>query len=789
MPSDDTSPVSESGLLQPGEVFAERYEVLQLLGNGGTSTVYKVWDRLPREIIALKLIDPAAAGNPTMLEYFKREISLARRLSHPNVVRIHDLGEHQGQLYISMEYIEGRTLAALLAQRQRLSVGQFLVIFDQLCDGLAYVHSRGVMHRDIKPQNIMADKDGTLKLMDFGLARSSTSSPTRGIAVGTPAYMSPEQIMGKPLTDAADIYSCGAMFFEMLTGQRPLAAMNWADRCTAKPPHFPPDLQGISHELAESIRKCMEPDPSQRFQSVAELVLATKRASQPKLRTSFGDLLTEEPGDLDKLRPLFLKLISALAGVQQSGLTHAQLSPRSIKITEAGDVHIDMAVTAGAGGTVVIREPQYAPPDVSTGVVSDIYSLGIIFYEILLGWKSFRIEFELVLKQGSELAWLEWHGNPETTARPLSEVVPGFPPDVSEVIAMMIAKRPQQRFQSYSAVGTALRRTTEPATKAAPAQPIAAQPVEKTKKQLKQEAALIKQQLAEQAKTTPDGEGERRPVPKVLLIGGVAAVLAVGLVSMFAFKRTPAAKPVPAAKTTALPGTEAKAVAPTPTQFGELPKSIQTSTGTMMLVPDGEFVSGTQGKTAKLASYYMDKTEVTNAAYRMFCDATKRPYPKNPTWDRQYFDKPDYPVLNVSWNDAREFAAWAGKRLPSEDEWEKAARGTEGRTYPWGNWSQSTAANLKGSEDGHVNAAPVGSFPYDESPFGVLDMEGNAEEWVAGDFGDGKKVVRGGGFTATVEHASVTSRRGESPDLAPAVFSNIGFRCAATPDTAMQIKK
>jgi formylglycine-generating enzyme required for sulfatase activity len=209
----------------------------------------------------------------------------------------------------------------------------------------------------------------------------------------------------------------------------------------------------------------------------------------------------------------------------------------------------------------------------------------------------------------------------------------------------------------------------------------------------------------------------------------------------------------------------------------------------MMLVPDGEFVSGTQGKTVKLASYYMDKTEVTNAAYRMFCDATKRPYPKNPTWDRQYFDKPDYPVLNVSWNDAREFAAWAGKRLPSEDEWEKAARGTEGRTYPWGNWSQSTAANLKGSEDGHVNAAPVGSFPYDESPFGVLDTEGNAEEWVAGDFGDGKKVVRGGGFTATVEQASVTSRRGESPDLAPGVFSNIGFRCAASPDTAMQIKK
>ena len=590
-----------------------------------------------------------------MLEYFKREISLARRLSHPNVVRIHDLGEHQGQLYISMEYIEGRTLAALLSQRQRLSVGQFLVIFDQLCDGLAYVHSRGVMHRDIKPQNIMADKDGTLKLMDFGLARSSTSSPTRGIAVGTPAYMSPEQIMGKPLTDAADIYSCGAMFFEMLTGQRPLAAMNWADRCTAKPPHFPPDLQGISHELAESIRKCMEPDPSQRFQSVAELVLATKRASQPKQRTTFGDLLSEGPAELDKVMPLFLKVISALSGVQQSGLTHAQLAPRSIKISEAGDVQVDMAVTAGAGGTVVIREPQYAPPDVSTGVVSDIYSLGFIFYEILLGWKAFRIEFEMVLKLGSDLAWMEWHGNPETTARLLNEVMPDFSPEVSEAIAMMMAKRPQQRFQSFSAVGTALRRAMEPGVKTAPKPETLPepQPVEKTTKQLKQEAAV---QMQPQSRTSLRRRSGFAAGPKILVIGAVAAVIIVSLVSMFAFKRSPAAKPVPV-EAAALPDAAPKNAPPAAAIYGDLPKSIQTPTGIMMLVPEGEFLRGTPGKTVKLPAYYIDKTEVTNAAYRMFCDATKRPYPKNPTWDRRSFEKADYPVLNISWNDAREFAA------------------------------------------------------------------------------------------------------------------------------------
>ena len=254
MPQDDQSPATSTGPLQTGDVFADRYEVVAQLGTGGTSAVYKVWDRLPKEMIALKIIDAAAAENPKMLDYFKRELSVARKLAHRNVVRIHDLGEHRGQLYISMEYIEGRTLAALLTQRKRLNATQFLVIFDQLCDGLAYVHSRGVIHRDIKPQNIMADKDGTLKLMDFGLARSVSSRPTMGIAVGTPAYMSPEQIMGQPLTNASDLYSCGAMFFEMLTGTRPLAAMSWADRCTAKPPAFPPDVPGIPAEVIYAIR-------------------------------------------------------------------------------------------------------------------------------------------------------------------------------------------------------------------------------------------------------------------------------------------------------------------------------------------------------------------------------------------------------------------------------------------------------------------------------------------------------------------------------------------------------
>lgn len=778
MPQDDQSPATSTGALQTGDVFADRYEVVQQLGTGGTSAVYKVWDRLPKEMIALKIIDAAAAENPKMLDYFKRELSVARKLAHRNVVRIHDLGDHRGKLYISMEYIEGRTLAALLTQRKRLNVTQFLVIFDQLCDGLAYVHSRGVIHRDIKPQNIMADKDGTLKLMDFGLARSVSSRPTMGIAVGTPAYMSPEQIMGQPLTNASDIYSCGAMFFEMLTGTRPLAAMSWADRCTAKPPAFPPDVTGIPSEVIYAIRKCMEPDAANRFQSVEDLVAATKRADQPKPQRTFAEIVTEQPAGLDKVFPLINKAVSVLLNLHQSGRTHADLAPNSLKVSDSGEVDIEITNASFVDGSVAIRYPKYASPDMSKGATSDIYSLGFIFYEILLGGKAFRIEFEEVLKQGIELSWLEWHAALDVKARPLNVVIPGFPDDISDAIAMMIEKRPEQRFQSLSAVAKALRRNPQPA----PARGAIFSPPP---------SAPQPQQAPPSRKPVPDtNRPAGRPLPNAALAGGALALLVLLALGFLWFKRAAAPKPVPDAPKTAVanvpPAPPVQAAQPV---REDLPKSVETSTGVMMLIPDGEYVTGTAGKTLKLPAFYLDKTEVTNGAYRDFCEATQHPPPKNPVWDKKYFDKPGYPVLNISWTDARDFAAWAGKRLPTEEEWEKAARGPEGRLYPWGNWSQSTAANLKGPADGHANTAPVGSFPYDESPYGILDMEGNVEEWSASDFGAGKKVVRGGGFTSAVEKATTATRRGENPELDPAVFSNVGFRCAASPDAALKLKK
>jgi len=518
----------------------------------------------------------------------------------------------------------------------------------------------------------------------------------------------------------------------------------------------------------------MEPDAAQRFQSVQELVAATQRADQPKPQRTFVDILTEQPADLDKIFPLITRSVAVLLNLHQSGRTHTDLAPNSLKLTDAGEVEIEITNASVVEGSVAIRYPKYASPDMSKGATSDIYSLGFILYEILLGWKAFRIEFEQVLKTGDDLAWLAWHADLNVKARALHAVLPGFPEEISEAIAMMMEKRPDQRFQSLSAVAKAMKRTPQPAPQRG-----ALFPLPQNKQAVPQNSNHVE---------PVESGATRLPLPRVLLIAGGATLFVMLLALVLFLGRSAGPKPAPDAPKTSVGQTPN--VTPPPTASVEdLPKSIETPTGAMMLVPGGEFLMGNPSKTLQLPAFYLDKTEVTNGAYRAFCQATSHPVPKNPPWDKQYFDKAEFPVLNISWNDARDFAAWAGKRLPTEEEWEKAARGPEGRIYPWGNWSQSTAANLKGTEDGHANAAPVGSFPYDESPFGILDLEGNVEEWSASDFGEGKKVVRGGGFTTAVEQSTTATRRGENPELDPAVFSTVGFRCAAAPAAAIKLKK
>ena len=213
--------------LSPGSVLGDRFELLSVLGSGGMGVVYKARDRELNDLVALKTLKRDAWNDRESLERLKSEIKLARRITHPNVLRTFDFGEVAGVAYISMEYVRGLTLRYLLEQTGRLPYSAALRLARQLCAGLEAAHAGGVLHRDIKPENLIIDNSGNAKLMDFGIARpirrSAAGQTEPGSIVGTPHYLAPEQIEGREVDHRADIYACGIVFYEMFTGKLPFA--------------------------------------------------------------------------------------------------------------------------------------------------------------------------------------------------------------------------------------------------------------------------------------------------------------------------------------------------------------------------------------------------------------------------------------------------------------------------------------------------------------------------------------------------------------------------------------
>jgi serine/threonine-protein kinase len=267
--------------LRPGAVFAGRYEVKEILGAGGMGVVYRAFDRELQEPVAIKTLRPEAlAGGSAALDRFKQEIRLARRIAHRNVVRTYDLGEQNGMYYLTMEYVEGTSLKQLITSRGKLPVAVTLTVGKQLCRALEVAHAEGVIHRDIKPQNMVVEPSGFLKVMDFGIARLANPPKGKGLteagtSIGTPDYMSPEQLSGAELDPRSDLYAAGVVLFECLTGRVPFEAeTTWA--LVAK--HLeeePPDPRSFNAdvpvELAAVILKAMAKTPADRYATAAEM--------------------------------------------------------------------------------------------------------------------------------------------------------------------------------------------------------------------------------------------------------------------------------------------------------------------------------------------------------------------------------------------------------------------------------------------------------------------------------------------------------------------------------------
>ena len=273
--------------LVPGQTFGHRYQIISLLGVGGMGAVYHVWDSELALSLALKVIKPDSDPLATqeLERRFKRELVLARQVTHTNVIRIHDMGEIDGIKYITMPFVHGTDLARLLATEGKLPIARALPIARQMVCGLHAAHEVGIVHRDLKPANILIDDAEKAVITDFGIARSThagTFATAAGAIIGTLAYMAPEQATGKPVDQRADIYAFGLIFAEMLVGRRGSSGGDTAlalliERASHAPARLRTVDPTIPEPLDQLVAKCVEPDPAARYQTTKELEEALER--------------------------------------------------------------------------------------------------------------------------------------------------------------------------------------------------------------------------------------------------------------------------------------------------------------------------------------------------------------------------------------------------------------------------------------------------------------------------------------------------------------------------------
>lgn len=582
------------------------------------AVVYKAYDtRLERDV-AIKIIRSGAFPSDTLneiLKRFEREAKSLAKLSHPNIVKVYDYGEHEGEPYLVMEYLPGGTLKKLLDKPNPWREALNLIL--PVARGVAYAHQRGVLHRDIKPANVLITDAGEPMLSDFGIAKvfgseQSTTLTGSGMAIGTPDYMAPEQWMGST-SPQSDLYSLAIVLYEMVTGRKPYKADTPAELLIKQATEPVPNPRQFAADLPESI----------------EQVLVKALAKEPGNRFDSVDVF-----------------ISALDGLISSSSTKlSQVPQKTIEETDKISANPQVRTEPSLQNSgEIVRSEDFVPP---------------------------RKEIA-----PSHPSSIQRHASGRRSFQPWLGLLIGV-----MVVAIAI-------WFGFPAMGKLFEPTAD----------VTESPVSIASEETPKGKTSVPELTVTPFIPTPEaGEVRISPIDEMSIHYVPAGTFTMG-------------------------DTVEHAIA----------ECEKTNIHLWITCASENYSKNFKDQEpvhqVYLDAYWMDETEVTNEKYQQCVKAGACQAPS--TLSPQYKDDRygNYPVVFVSWDDANNYCHWAGRRLPTEAEWEKAARGTDGRTYPWGETVGTEYANYNTSPG---DVTEVGSYELGKSPYGLFDMAGNVWEIVA----------------------------------------------------------
>jgi formylglycine-generating enzyme required for sulfatase activity len=731
-------------MLAPNTILQNRYRVLRELGHGGMGRVYEALDQRVNCIIAVK--ETSVDNSAEARSAFEHEAALLANLRHPALPKVMDyFSEGEGD-FLVMEFIPGYDLAELLELRgSPFPQAQVLRWADELLKVLEYLHHQRppILHRDIKPSNLKLTKQGEIFLLDFGLAKGAlgqmpTLITSRSVRGYTPVYASLDQIHGHGTDPRSDLYSLSATLYHLLTGVPPTDAPT---RFNLIEDEQPDPLQRIeklnpqcSSSVAAIIHQGMAINRRQRPVGAAEMRKALRQAAEEDER---GAAEEEYRRAEEKRQQRERKFTGEAARVSEEENRRWEAETREARRREAKRRQDEQEAVIRADAERRRLEARQAE---EAGIAEDARR-----------FEQARLRAKDEARGRAEEEHTRTEKEKQHPRANLAAAAPG--PTV---------------------------RSHEPVASGSP-QP---QPDVKTLKASLPDRHFNQAQEGVNDARFAVAESTGRHAGKRTGVVVLAALISVGAVVLFVWLGT---------RTQNQTSTESQP--PTTGQQVRQPQENSQAPSGMVHVSGGTFMMGRDkgidqaerpAHKVTVAPFYIDLLEVTNEDYKKFFEATGRPAPMTRADGAYPSNAARKPVTGVNWDDANAYATWAGKRLPTEEEWEFAARGTDGRLYPWGNGWQQESANANGARQ---EMADVGSFK-GTSPFGAFDMIGNAWEWTTSDLraypggrlpanltGVDLKVIRGGSYESTKDYATTTYRTGW-PARDARTYAQTGFRCA-----------